>query len=786
MKVLLSWLRDFAPLDLPVDRIGHDLSMLGMAVEEEVHLGAGLDGIVVARVLELRQHPEANKIQRVTVDAGGDEPVEVWCGAFNMAVGDLVPLATVGTTMPSGMEIGRRKILGEYSNGMLCSPPELDLPGDAGGILLLAAGSAEPGTAISDALGIDEDVLWDLEINPNSPDAMSVAGVARDLAARYRVPFTPPAPSVATSGAAAGSSAAVEVLDPDLCGRFTAAVLRGVAPAPTDPVIARRLTLLGMRPISPIVDVSNYVMLELGQPNHPYDLATLPGGAIRVRRAREGEALVTLDDVERRFTGDDLLICDGDDRPIGVAGIMGGAATEISDTTTDILVEMAHFAPLAVARTARRLGLRTEASARFEKGTDPEAIDLAQARFAELLGTGAVAPETIDVRVPPAPVAPVRLRTARVNRLLGTALTADDVRAQLEPIGFACTPAPGAGGATDHDVVIPSWRPDTEVEVDLVEEVARHWGYDRIGSVVPSSGHFGHLTPVQQARRGIRSALVGLGLAEAMPMAFLAPGDLARAGLPDDGLTIANPLVAEESVLRTSLLPGLLKVVAYNLGHRQTRVELFEIGHVFRRPAPGDELPDEREHLAVCVVGEEAPGAVDRWWALAEHLRLDCRLDAAEVPGLHPTRAATILAGGSQLGAVGEVDPGVLAAFGIDERVAWFEVDLGAILRGGTEGAFAPFSRMPSSDVDLAFEVPDDVPAAAVLGAIRQAADELLVSVELFDVYRGPGVADGSRSLAFRLRFQAADRTLTDAEVGTSRAAIIEGVSSKVPARLRG
>ena len=788
MKVLLSWLRDFAPFDAPTDRLAHDLSMLGMAVEEEVHLGRGLDGIVVARVLELRQHPEAKKIQRVTVDAGGPEPVEVWCGAFNMAVGDLVPLATVGTTMPSGTEIGRRKILGEYSNGMLCSPVELELSTESDGILLLPSGSAEVGTPIRDALGIESDVLWDLEINPNRPDAMSVAGVARDLAAKHRLPFSLPRPTVATSGPAAGESASVEVLDPDLCPRFTAAVLRGVDPAPTDPLVARRLTLLGMRPISPIVDISNYVMLELGQPNHPYDLATLPGGAIRVRRARDGESLVTLDDIERRFTPDDLLICNGDDEAIGIAGIMGGAATEISATTTDVLVEMACFAPLAVAKTSRRLALRSEASARFEKGTDPEVIELAQARFAELLGTGAAAPGTVDVSTRVPPRTPVRLRTDRLNRLLGTDLTAAEIREQLEPIGFECTPITTSGGSDDTDVLIPSWRPDTAVEVDLVEEVARHWGYERIGAAVPPTAHFGHLTPAQEARRSIRYALAGLGLSEAMPMAFLAPDDLARAGLDDEGITIANPLVAEESVLRTSLLPGLLKVIAYNLGHRQPRIELFELGHVFRRPSDGDALlPDEREHLAVAVAGEEAPGAVDRWWALAEHLGLDAELRAAEVRGLHPTRSAEVLVGGERVGAVGEVDPGVLDAFGIDDRVAWFEVDLGGILAmPAAERPFRPFSRVPSSDVDLAFEVPDEVPAAAVLAAIRDAGDELLVWVEPFDVYRGPGVPEGARSLAYRLRFQAADRTLTDAEVGAARSRIIEAVQTALPARLRG
>jgi phenylalanyl-tRNA synthetase beta chain len=271
-----------------------------------------------------------------------------------------------------------------------------------------------------------------------------------------------------------------------------------------------------------------------------------------------------------------------------------------------------------------------------------------------------------------------------------------------------------------------------------------------------------------------------------MPMAFLAPGDLARAGLPDDGLTIANPLVAEESVLRTSLLPGLLKVVAYNLGHRQSRIELFELGHVFGRPAPGAALPDEREHLAMAVVGEEAPGAVDRWAALAEHLRLDATIEAAAVPGLHPARSAVVRIDGQPAGGLGEVDPAVLAAFGIDQRVAWVEVDLGRILDGGAEHPFVPFSRMPSSDVDLAFEVDDGVPAATVLDAIRRAGGALLVAVEPFDVYRGAGVADGARSLAFRLRFQAPDRTLTDAEVGEARAGIIEQVEAGVGAKLRG
>ena len=776
MKVLLSWLRDFAPLDARVERIGHDLSMLGMAVEEERHLGAGLDGIVVARVLDLRQHPDAQRVQRVTVDAGGGEPVEVWCGAFNMSKGDLVPLATVGTTMPNGMEIGRRKILGEYSNGMLCSPKELEISEESGGILVLPADGAEPGTPIREALGIEQDVLWDLEINPNRPDAMSVAGVARDLAAKYGETFTLPTYDVST--APAGDAIRLEA--PELCGRFTTTVFRGVEIGPSAPWLARRLTLLGMRPINNVVDVSNYVMLELGQPSHPYDYTKVPGGVLGTRRARDGEVVLTLDDVERRMIGDDLLIVDRDDNPIGIAGVMGGATTEIADTTTDLLVEMAWFQPIATSKTARRLALRTEASARFEKGCDPDGIERAIGRFAELLGVAGEA--TADVRGELPHRRPVRLRTERVNRLLGTKLTPADVRAELEPMGFECSAVDD-----DTDVVIPSWRLDCAVEVDLVEEVARHWGYDRIGAAVPTSAHFGHLTERQLLRRRIRSALLGLGLSEAMPMAFLAPGDQARAGLGDDGITITNPLVAEESVLRTSLLPGLLKAAAHNVAHRQHGVELFEIGHVFRRPAdPAAELPDEREHLAVAVVGEDAAGAVQRWWALAEHLGLDAGLRAASPPGLHPTRSAEIVLDGEVLGAVGEVDPGVLEAFLIDQRVAWLEVDLGRVLDRPIERPFRVFSRYPSSDVDLAFEVPDEVPAADVVAAIHGAGVGLLVSVEPFDVYRGAGVGEGARSLAYRLRFQAPDRTLTDAEVGEARAAVIAAVEAALPARLRG
>jgi phenylalanyl-tRNA synthetase beta chain len=802
MKVLLSWLQDFAPIDGDPVEIGEHLSDLGMAVEQLDRLGEGLDGIVVAKVLATRPHPDADKIQLVDVDAGDGEALQIACGAFNMRPGDLVPLATVGTVMPNGMEIGRRKLRGEWSNGMLCSAREIGLGSDHAEIFVLPPGMADPGVPFADAMGIERDVLYDLEVNPNRPDAMSVAGVARDLAARLRLPFGLPDPQVEEVGVKHVDSVRVEVLDPDLCGRFTASVLQAVTVGPSDPAIARRLTLLGMRPINSLVDVSNYVMLELGQPSHPYDLAKVRGGGLRVRRARPGEALVTLDDVERTFTVDDLLICDGEDTPVGIAGIMGGADTEIDGTTTDVLLEMAWFLPIAIAKTSRRLRLRSEASARFEKGADPDVIERAHSRVAELLAPSGARLEAgmADVRGELPRREPIRVRTARLNRLLGTELTPGEITELLTPIGYASDPAVGAAAdpAADVEVTVPSWRYDSSTEIDVVEEVARLYGYARIGRSVPTSAHTGRLSSRQQERRRLRSLLVGRGLSEAMPLPFLAPGDLERSGLPGDGIEITNPLVKEESILRTSLLPGLVKALGTNAARRNTGVGLWEIGHVFRRrdgasaarPGASDEtLPDEREMLAVAFGGRDAAEAVREWRAVAEVLGVaGVEVDNGVVPGLHPTRSARLVGpAGESVGSVGEVDPGVLEIHGIGERVGWLEVDLDvATGLPHRERIYRPVSIYPSSDVDLAFDVEDAVPATAIESTLRSAAGDHLAALRLFDVYRGPGIAEGRRGLAYSLRLEALDHTLTDHEVAEIRRRCIDAVESAHAATLRG
>ena len=663
---------------------------------------------------------------------------------------------------------------------MLCSAAELGLGDDHAGILILPA-DTPLGVPIYEALGASPDVVFDLDLTRNRPDAYGHLGVARDLAARLGVPFHPPEPSLVADGP--DRVASVDIVDPDLCGRFVSVVLSGIEVGPSAAWMAERLTRAGMRPINNVVDVSNYVMLELNEPNHAYDLDTLGGGGFRIRRAVDGETLVTLDGVERALTTDDLLICDATDVPIGVAGVMGGADTEIGDTTSAVALEMAWFDPFAVAATAARLGLRSEASARFERGRDPYGIDRAVARFVELLretNPGLVVHAgLVDARgVLPPEVRSVTVRPERVRALLGADVTTAEMVERLDAIGFTVTP----DGNGNLDVRLPSWRPDCELEVDVIEEIARHYGYERLGRTVPKSVVPGRLSAVQARRRTVRQVLYGLGISEAMPDPFLAPGDLARAGLGAQGIVVANPLVAEESVLRTSLRPGMFKAVAYNASHRHLDVSLFEIGHTYRSAEAT--LPDEREVLGVALAGREGPAAVPVLQEIEAALGLGDRIEIrqtvpAELPGLHPGRSAVVHADGADVGVVGEVDPGVLEAFGIPVRVAWLELDLTTVLT--LEPAIAqwrPVSRFPSSDIDLAFVVADEVAARDVRAAIVAAAGELLAGIELFDVYRGPGIDEGRRSLAYRLRLQSADHTLTDAEVATLRDRAIEAVSS--------
>ncbi len=791
MRAPLSWLRDFTPVEGSPEEIARALSFLGLVVENTEFFGPPLEGIVAARVLATRPHPAADRIQLVDVDAGDGDALQICCGAFNMKAGDIVPLATLGTVMPSGLEISRRKLRGEWSNGMLCSAPELGLgpEGPAPAIFLLPPGPASPGQPIADALGFGPDVVFDLEISPNRSDCFSMAGIARDLAAGMRLPFSVPAPPHLVSPGVERADVRVDAAAAGLCRRFTGTVIEAASAALVAPVVVRRLTLAGMRSISPIVDVSNYVMLELGQPNHPYDLDRLAGRGLVVRRGGEGEDIVTLDGVTRRLTAEDCVIADGEGRAVGIGGIMGGATAEISPETTTVLLEAANFDPHAVSTTGKRLGLLSEARTRFERGVDIEVAATAVDRFVELLGPSVRRGETSDVLITrPRPVH-ILLRAPRANAVLGTRLRPEQCADFLAPLGFGSV----AVGDASFDVTVPTWRPDCNREVDLIEEIARIYGYDNIArSLPPRPMTAVGLSDYQKGRRRARDVLAGAGGSEAWTNTFLSDADIVRAGLdPSAALELENPLDRSQHLLRTSLLPGLLGAARFNQERQASALSLFELGSVFRRPVGGYsggliEGVMEWEQLGLVTLGNgvDATYAVKMWAVLAAALRLESPsvgpLKAGEdhqftgamaiVGSLHPGRRAATLAAGRPVGLVGELAPEIASRYELKDRVAVVMVDLAGLLDAPTRSWEAKLvSRYPAVDLDMAFAADEEVPASELEATVREAAGNLAEFVALFDVWRDPSFGPGRRSLAFRARLRALDRTLTEQDVATVR-----------------
>ena len=784
MKILLSWLNEFADFGSDVDAIADRLTALGLAVESIDHVGEPVKGVITAKVLRLEKHPDAAKVTRVFVDAGDGIERHVWCGATNMSEGDVVPLATLGTTMPDGRLISQRGILGIDSEGMLCSGSEIGLSQDSGGLLILPKNTAL-GRDVFDALEIRPDVVFDLDVTRNRPDCTGYLGVARDLAAGMAKACKQPPTQFGKLGPKL--AVPVQITAPERCARFTVVAMSGIVISKSPAWIEQRLSRAGMRSINNVVDVSNLVNLELNQPNHAYDLESVKNGFI-VRNARPNEEFTTLDGTDRVLDEVDLVIADSQNVAVGLAGIMGGLHSEVSDTTTSIALEIAYFEPDAIRATATRLALRTEASLRFERGVDPFGAELAVSRFAELLRL--TCPDLVvhegftDERTKflPSQKRTCVLRSQSVRRVLGIDLDAQQIIDLLAPIGFEATET--KAGET-YEISIPSWRGDCDVEIDVIEELARHYGYNKLGKIVPTSPVHGRLSEIQQRRRLVREIVVGLGASEAMPNPFLAPGELANIGLSEaNALHLANPLVAEESVLRTSLLPGMLKAIAYNQSHRNRDISLFEIGHVY--PQGTEMLPDEYESLCIMLAGSDAAVAMDMWSQIAAGLSVGAQLSQDQPPaGYHQTRSAQLRRGKLVLGAVGEIDPTVLANFGVVGRVACVELNLSVLLAESPKPAAAQVvSKYPSSDFDLAFVAAEGISAAALQKAIRQAAGNIAVDVGLFDIYRGKGLADDSRSLAFRIRLQASDRTLTEKEVADARAKCI-AAAEKIGASLR-
>ena len=789
MRVPLHWLRELAPTELPADDLAEILTARGVKVEGVIRPWEGLAGVVVTEVLEVRDHPGSDKLCLARIRHPEGE-IELVVGVRNMAPGDLVPWAPPGARVPVLSDpLGAREIRGVVSHGMLCSPRELAISQEHEGILLLDRATWSVGDDLRSSLGLDDAVL-DIEVEPNRPDFLSILGVARETAAATGAPLRMPEVGVREVDERAADVASVRTDAPSACPRYLARVLRGVGPGATPLLVQARLTAAGTRPISPVVDATNYVMLELGQPLHAFDLDRLAGPGIVVRTAEQGELITTLDGVERSLHADDLLICDVEG-PVAIGGVMGGATSEVTPATSNVLLESAHFTRRGVLRSARRLDLHTEASYRFERGTDPEGLAPAAARCAALIaewtGASVLASEVVDGQEPARRW--VSMRPARAAALLGYPVSTEDARAVFTQLGF--THRVG----DDHlDVEVPGYRVDIDREVDLIEEVVRVQGYDRVGSALPRAPHAGGTPEGYAFARAVKQLLVGSGLREIRPAPFVAAADLQLMGDDDVAIAVANPLRAEEGFLRTRLLPGLLNAVARNQALGVRSVAVFEVGAVFRR---GDPFEERRmAGFALAGLAEEAwhsparPFDVTDARGVCEALLdgVGVRWDLGDPPGapLHPGRAATIRIEGRHAGVLGELHPRVAAQLDLTGRVAVGEFDL-EVLRAGIDRDLVvrDVPRFPPVRRDLAFVVPAEVPAGEVHRALEEAAGPLMGEAVLFDVYEGDALPEGARSLAFAVDFRASDRTLTDEEAQHAVDAIVARLADRFDATLR-
>ncbi|MEU5307382.1 phenylalanine--tRNA ligase subunit beta [Streptomyces sp. NPDC021562] len=840
MRVPLSWLREY--VDLPATETGRDvqakLISAGLEVETVEQLGDGLKGpLVVGQVLTIEELEGFKKpIRFCTVDVGSangtGEPQEIVCGARNFAVGDKVVVVLPGAVLPGGFSISARKTYGKTSHGMICSSDELGMGDDGTHGIIVLPPETEVGRDAVELLELVDEVL-DIAVTANRGDCLSIRGVARETAIAYGLPLRDPALLDVPGPNAFGYP--VQVSDPFGCDRFTARTVSGLSPEARSPIwLQRRLQKVGMRPISLAVDVTNYVMMELGQPLHAYD-RNLVQGTIGVRRAAEGEKIVTLDGVERTLHAEDLVITD-DRGPIGLAGVMGGADTEIADhdaaengaeSTTDVVIEAAHFDPVAIARTARRHKLSSEASRRFERGVDPQAAAAAAQRTVDLLvllAGGTAEAGVTEVIAPSAPHT-ITLAADHPDKVAGVVYGRETVVRRLQEVGC------DVYGQDELIVTVPSWRPDLYEQNDLAEEVIRLEGYENLPSTLPKPSAGRGLTARQRLHRRVGRALAGAGFVEAPNYPFVGEGVFDQLGLAADDparrvVRLTNPLNDEEPVLRTSLLPGLLGALRRNDGRGAHDLALFETGLVFlpreeqgsaghlpvdRRPTDAEiaalnaVLPEQPRHVAVVLAGAREQAG---WWgkgrpadwadaieagrAVAREAGAELIARAGQYGPWHPGRCAelVVLADGAErvVGHAGELHPRVVKALGLPARTCAMELDLDAVERAGDGTPQAPsISTFPVATQDVALVVDKPVPAAEVEAALREGAGELLEAIRLFDVYvNDEQLGDGKKSLAYALRFRAPDRTLTVDEASAARDAAVALAGERTGAVLRG
>ncbi len=800
MKVSIEWLSEYVDIEESADELADLLSLSGTEVDRVTRLGSGVTGVVAARVTGVKPHPNADALRLAVVD-DGTVIREVVCGAPNLKEGMVSALAVSGATLPavSAKPVSKARIRGIESDGMLVSAAELGISDDHSGIIELGA-EVQTGLDIHDILSL-EDVVLDVDITPNRPDCMSMVGMAREVAALTGGQLRMPDFSVRETGGPIEDLITIRTEDLEGCPRYTARAVTGVKIAPSPPWMQRRLVAAGLRPISNVVDVTNYVLLELGQPLHAFDMELLGGRTIIVRKARRGEVMTTLDDVERQLDDRSLVIAD-EERPVALAGIIGGEDSEVRDNTTNILIESAYFDPKSILLTSKRLGVRTEASARFERGTDPEGTRLAADRAALLMASlagGSTASGVMDVY--PTRITPVtiQLRPGRVNRILGSDISKAEMVEILERLEAA------AGEGDVLDVTVPSFRHDLEREIDLIEEIARVHGLDGIPGEVPSGAGFdAGLSAEQQLDERLTDALISRGISQVISYSFMHPGDLDLLGIPEDDelrrvVTLINPIAETGEVMRTNMLPGLLRIAVSNANRGNRDLSLFEKGRVFMVGEP-DELPEEREVVGIVMCGQrqvkdwladsrevdffDLKGAIEDTCA---EMGVPAEFSSLELPFLAPGRSANIVVGGGPAGFMGQLHPSVAEAFGLEQDAYVAEFSATAVTRSAAlERSYTPVGRFPNVKVDIAAIVDANIEAGLVEEEILASGGELLRSVRLFDVYSGQQIPDGKKSLAYALEFGSASGTLTDELAHAEMDRVIDALKSRFEASIRG
>lgn len=801
MIVTYKWLKEFVDFDLSPEELAHRLTMAGLEVDLMEMIGEGMESVIVGKLLSVEQHPDADRLTVCKVDNGSEE-VQVVCGATNHKAGDLIALAQVGSVLPGDFKIKKSKIRGQLSQGMLCSEKELELADESAGIMILPEGLAV-GQPVFDALDL-KDVRYELGLTPNRADCLSVIGVAREVAAMVGGKLKLPQIALQEEGGAAEQETSVEIVDAAKCPRYAARLIKGVKIGPSPAWLVSKLETIGLRSINNVVDITNFVMMEFGQPLHAFDFNLLRGGRIVVRCPGSTE-FTTLDDQTHKLIDSDLAICDAEG-PVALAGIMGGGNSEIQTDTQDVLLESAFFDPITIRRTSKRLGLHTDSSHRFERGADINIVPIALDRAAGLiadLADGTICKGMIDAYPETIALRQIEIGLDKTNAILGLDLSLEQIEQYLASIELLVT----KGNSADClNVQIPTFRPDLEREIDLIEEVARLNGYDHIPVTMPTGQAEGHAsTPEHSAASRLQEVMVANGFSEVVNYSFVsADADdrilLAADDKRRDHTAILNPLTEVQSVMRTSLVPSLLENVARNQAYRTLDLNLFELRPVFR-PVVGEDLPAEPKQLVAVMCGGREPlgwnqdtSPVDFYdlKGVAETLLESMQIadvtwdNTITEPYLHPGKSCAIVSGDKRLGVIGELHPKVAANYDISTALYLLELDLPCMMQAvDSRFEFKPISRFPDVYRDSAFLLDEQVSAEAILAVLKGAKSNLIEDVTLFDVYSGKGIPVGKKSVAVRVNYRSNERTLTDEEITKVHDRLVKMMDKTLSAQLR-